>query len=121
MTLAKVPLVLPTEQFGLRQLLNEAARTASVKLRPRDEVDSLALLVALLEREPVCTVLPPSALGSELVLGELLAHPIIEPTISRPLHITYGADRSLTLPERDLVALLREALNGNEKSRLNSQ
>jgi len=113
--------VLPTEQFGLRQLLNEATRTASVKLRPRDEVDSLALLVALLEREPVCTVLPPSALGSELVQGELLAHPIIEPTISRPLYITYGADRSLTLPERDLVALLREALNGNEKSRLNSQ
>ncbi len=113
--------MLPTEQFGLRQLLNEAARTASVKLRPRDEVDSLALLVALLEREPVCTVLPPSALGSELVQGELLAHPIIEPTISRPPYITYGADRSLTLPERDLVALLREALNGNEKSRLNSQ
>jgi hypothetical protein len=67
-TLAKLPLRLLTEQSGPRQLLNEAARTASVKLRPRD-VDSHALLVALLEREPVCKVQPPSALVASLFRG----------------------------------------------------
>jgi LysR family transcriptional regulator, nitrogen assimilation regulatory protein len=46
----------------------------------------------------------------ELAAGELVAHPIIEPAISRRLFMIYSADRSLTEAERDLVHLLRARL-----------
>jgi hypothetical protein len=46
----------------------------------------------------------------ELVAGELVAHPIIEPTIARRLYMIYSADRSLIQPERELVQMLRAHL-----------
>lgn len=110
--LAHLPLALPTSLFGLRQLLDSAARTAGVEIRPRHEIDALTMLIALLLREPIATVLPASAVRSEILSGELSAHPIIEPTINRRLFVIYSGDRSLTPAERDLVKLLRAQLSG---------
>jgi DNA-binding transcriptional LysR family regulator len=108
--LAELPLVLPTAHFGLRQLLDTAAQERGISIRPRLEIDALAMMAAVLAREPVCAVLPASAVRRELAAGELVAHPIIEPAISRRLFMIYAADRSLIEPERELVALLRGRL-----------
>jgi len=105
--LAAIPLALPTSLFGLRQLLDAAARGAGIDLRPRHEIDALTMLIALLSRERVATVLPASAVRPEILSRELSAHPIIEPTIQRRLFVIYSGDRSLTPAERDLVRLLR--------------
>ena len=108
--LADVSLALPTTLFGIRQLIDVTARNARIELKPRHEIDALAMLIAMLTREPIATVLPASAVRLELDSGELAAHPIIEPTIMRRLFVIYSGDRSLTPAERDLVKLLRSKL-----------
>jgi LysR family nitrogen assimilation transcriptional regulator len=108
--LAQLPLALPTTRFGLRQLLDAAAQDRGISIRPRIEIDALAMMAAVLQRQPMCTILPPSAVRRELATGELVAHPITEPTIERRLYMIYSADRSLTEPERELVQMLRARL-----------
>jgi DNA-binding transcriptional LysR family regulator len=108
--LARLPLALPTHRFGLRQLLETAAEQRNMKIQPAIEIDALTMIVAVLARTPLCTVLPPSAVGREITGGELTAHPIIEPTIARRLFVIYSGERSLSGPERDLVKTLRAQL-----------
>ncbi|HEX7781715.1 MAG TPA: LysR family transcriptional regulator [Sphingobium sp.] len=113
--LAKIPLALPTTLFGLRQLLDAAARKVGVEIRPKHEIDALTMLIALLAREPIATVLPASAVRPEILSRELSAHLITEPTIHRRLFVIYSADRSLTPAERDLVKLLRSTLANRDE------
>lgn len=108
--LARLPLALPTSLFGLRQLLDNAARAQGVDLRPLHEIDALTMLIAMLAREAVATVLPASAVRQQIIAGELVAHPIVDPVIQRRLFVIYSADRSLAPAERELVRLLRESL-----------
>lgn len=112
--LALLPLALPTQRSGLRQVLQKAARDHGITIHPRMEIDSLPMMIAMLARHPLCTVLPPSAIRRELASGELVAHPIIEPSIARRLFMIYSGDRSLTEPERNLVQILRERLQCEE-------
>jgi LysR family transcriptional regulator, nitrogen assimilation regulatory protein len=112
--LAELPLALPTTRFGLRQLLDTAAQDHGINIKPRMEIDALAMMAAVLARQPVCTILPPSAVPRELASGELVAHPIIEPAIARRLFMIYSGDRSLTEPERELVHTLRARLSRAE-------
>jgi LysR family nitrogen assimilation transcriptional regulator len=112
--LALLPLALPTLRSGLRQVLQNAARDHAINIRPRMEIDSLSMMIAMLGRHPLCTVLPPSAIRRELASGELVAHPIVEPSIARRLFMIYSGDRSLTEPERNLVQILRERLQCEE-------
>jgi DNA-binding transcriptional LysR family regulator len=104
-------LVLPTGRSGLRQLLDAAAEARNLKIRPVLEIDALPMAVALLARMPVCTVLPPSAIANEVASGDLVVHPIVEPSVSRRLFIIYSADRALSPAERDLVNALRRSLS----------
>jgi DNA-binding transcriptional LysR family regulator len=108
--LAKLRLALPTSQFGLRQLLDSASRSQRVELRPVMEIDALAMLIAILRHQPIGTILPPSAIRRELQSGELAAHPIVSPSVARRLFVIYSGDRTLTEPEREFVALLKDGL-----------
>jgi DNA-binding transcriptional LysR family regulator len=65
------------------------------------------MLITLLQREEICTVLPPSAVHRELSAGELCAHTIIDPEVERRMFAIYSGERSLTAPERQFVSLLR--------------
>jgi DNA-binding transcriptional LysR family regulator len=109
--LARLQLALPTNRFGLRQLLDGAAEQHDVRLRPYMEIDALPMAVAILARLPVCTVLPASAVEREIAAGDLSAHPIIEPTISRRLFVIYSGERPLSESERGLVNSLRRKLS----------
>ncbi len=109
--LVRLPLVLPTGRFGLRQLVEAAAEERGLRIQPYMEIDALTMAAALLTRAPVCTVLPPSAVQRELDDGELTAHPIVDPVIARRLFVIYSGERSLSEPERDLVNTLRGRLS----------
>jgi LysR family transcriptional regulator, nitrogen assimilation regulatory protein len=109
--LAKVKLALPTNRFGLRQLLDNAAAERDLRIAPVMEVDALPMAVSLLARLPVCTVLPISAVAREIERGDLVAHPIIEPQIARRLYVIYSGERTLSEPERGLVNILRRKLS----------
>jgi LysR family transcriptional regulator, nitrogen assimilation regulatory protein len=108
--LVKTPLALPTTQFGLRQLLDAAAHSQRINLKPVMEIDALAMLIALLRHEPIATILPCSAVRRELDAGELCAHPIVNPSVARRLFVIYSGDRALTEPEREFIGLLRGRL-----------
>ena len=108
--LADLPLALPTARFGLRHLSNAAAQESGLTIKPRLEIDALAMMAAVLAREPLCTVLPPSAVRRELAAGDLAAHPIIEPEVARRLFMIFSGYCSLTEAERDLVQTLRARL-----------
>lgn len=109
--LVQQKLVLPTTRYGLRQLLDTAATERGLKIQPHMEIDTLSMAVAILARLPVCTVLPSSAVEREIANGDLVAHPIIEPVISRRLYVIYSGERTLTQSERDLVNTLRKKLS----------
>ena len=108
--LAKLPLALPTPLSGLRQLLEDAAQANHVRLRPAMQVDALPMLITLLQREPICTVLPPSAVRRELDARELCAHQIVNPGVERRMFVIHSGDRALTKAERELTAELRARL-----------
>jgi DNA-binding transcriptional LysR family regulator len=109
--LAQLKLALPTNRFGLRQLLESAAAERDLRIAPVMEVDALPMAVSLLARLPVCTVLPVSAVAREIERGDLLAHPIIEPQIARRLYVIYSGERTLSEAERGLVNILRRRLS----------
>lgn len=108
--LVGLPLAMPTPLFGLRQLVDATARSVGIQLRPRHEIDALTMLIAMLTREAIATILPASAVRPELESGELVAHLIVDPSITRRLFVIYSGDRSLTPAERELVKLLRAGL-----------
>ncbi len=114
--LARLKLALPTNRFGLRQLLDAAAEQHNIRLRPDVEIDALPMAVAILARLPVCTVLPASAVEREIAGGDLIAHPIIEPMISRRLFVIYSGERTLSESERGLVNSLRRKLSEPRKA-----
>jgi LysR family transcriptional regulator, nitrogen assimilation regulatory protein len=109
--LAKLKLALPTYRFGLRQLLENAAFERGFRIQPAMEIDALPMAVALLARLPVCTVLPASAVAQEIERGDLVARPIIDPTIARRLYVIYSGERALSDAERSLVNILRRKLS----------
>jgi DNA-binding transcriptional LysR family regulator len=109
--LVRLKLVLPTNRFGLRQLLETAAEERGLKIQPYLEIDALPMAVGILARLPVCTVLPSSAVALEIASGDLVAHPISDPAISRRLFAIYSGERTLSEPERGLVNSLRRKLS----------
>jgi DNA-binding transcriptional LysR family regulator len=109
--LAQLKLALPTNRSGLRQLLENAAAEHNIRIQPVMEIDALPMAVSLLTRLPVCTVLPVSAVAPEIASGDLVAHPIIEPTVARRLYVIYSGERTLSEPERGLVNILRRKLS----------
>jgi DNA-binding transcriptional LysR family regulator len=109
--LTGLKLALPTNRFGLRQLIEAAAEERGLRIVPDLEIDALPMAVGLLARRPVCTVLPPSAVAPEIAAGDLTAHPIIDPVISRRLFVIYSGERTLNEPERGLVNALRRKLS----------
>ena len=111
--LARQKLILPTSRSGLRQLLDGAAEARNLKIRPVLEIDALPMAVAMLAQMQVCTVLPPSAIADEVTAGDLIVHPIVEPSISRRLFLIYSAERALNPAERDFVNALRRYLSAS--------
>ena len=109
--LAQLKLALPTNRFGLRQLLENAATERDLRIQPAMEIDALPMAVSLLARLPVCTVLPVSAVAQEIERGDLVAHPISDPVIARRLYVIYSGERTLSEAERGLVNILRRKLS----------
>jgi DNA-binding transcriptional LysR family regulator len=92
-------------------LLDTAAEERDLKIQPDVEIDSLPMAVAILAHLSVCTVLPPSAVEREIASGDLVAHAIIDPVISRRLFVIYSGERALNEPERGLINSLRRGLS----------
>jgi len=107
---ADLRLALPSEIFGLRQLLNRAADNIGVRLVPDIEVNSLTMLLALVQRMPLATIMPQISVQSNVAAGTLQFNKISDPEIRRRLSVIFSTARSLTAIERDLIGILRRHL-----------
>lgn len=82
---ARLPLVLPTRQHGLRVALEGFADAAGVALDCRLEVDSLSAIAQIVERGGYATLLPRTALRGWLASGSLREHRVTRPVLRRTL------------------------------------
>lgn len=105
-----MPLVLPSDIFGLRQLLDRAAESTGLSITPQMEVNSLPMVLALVRRMQLVTVMPEASVRPFVSEGIFQFNPIVDPVIYRRLSIVFSTDRSLTEIERALVGTLRRHL-----------
>lgn len=105
---ARLPLVLPSPQHGLRQRLDRIAREQGVELEVQVEMDALPQIKALVARAGDYTILPHGAVSEEVRRGELAIVPIGPPPIRRPVYLVRNPARLLTRASLEVERLLVE-------------
>lgn len=118
--LCELPLVLPANPHGSREIIEQYMRNAGVEARPRLEIDSLVLSKAAMKLNRFCTVLPASTCSDELARGELTAVRF-SPPISRTLHIASLRSKPLSVAARTLSRLLAEEVRAQAPSQAESE
>lgn len=83
--LARLKLVLPTRQHGLRGIIESFAQAEDVNLTPSVEIDSIGAIVKLVQESDFCTLLPSIAVRKQLELGLLSAHAVTSPQLKRQI------------------------------------
>lgn len=87
----KEPLILPSRPHGLRQWVENAARSIGGELAVSFEIDSVATIRELAESGIGRTVLPFGAVQGSVEAGVVFAARITRPRISRTLHLGYAS------------------------------
>lgn len=108
--LQRLPLILPTSVFGIRQEIDATAGKVGVRIKPQLEINSLPMTIMLVRENPLVTILPPTTVSAHVARGDLICHRIIEPAVSRKLYAIYSDSRPLNTPERNFIRLLREGM-----------
>lgn len=93
---AKLPLILPCADTGLRFLLEREAHARGLSLSVMLEVDSCVTIKQLVEQGVGYSILPLNSIAPEVQCGRLSAWPVVEPRIKRSLHLFHPVDRPLT-------------------------
>lgn len=101
---ARMPLILPGEGHGLRDLLKRHSRAIGSDLNTVMDLDSYNNIKLLVAEGLGFSVLPQNAIASEVSDGQLEARDIVEPQIRRKVHLAHAADR----PMPNAVKVVRE-------------
>ena len=107
--LAGRPLILPSPGHGLRDLLDEHAAAAGVRLSPAVEIDAYGASKTLVEHGLGLSVLPLHAVQRDVAEGRLRAFPF-DPPLRRTIHLVLPTDRPLSQAARVVEALCRTTL-----------
>jgi LysR family nitrogen assimilation transcriptional regulator len=105
-------LVLPSRKHTLRELVVEAAAKAGFQARIALEIDSLHAMLEAARQGLGLTVAPLAAVSGDLAAGHLAAWPIIDPPLTRVLHVGTAAQRSQAMAGGKLAALVRQQILG---------
>lgn len=108
--LCRQKLVLPSHNHGLRALIEKAATRKNLSLHVSVEADSFRVLTSFVEEGLGFTVLPPSAIRSEIAQGRLEAAPIVRPTLSRELILAAPADHPPSIATTTIAKLIRQEI-----------
>jgi LysR family nitrogen assimilation transcriptional regulator len=115
--LAAIEMVLPSKSHGLRMLIDRVCRTSNHRLNVVVEMDSLPQIKSLVARGSGFTILAPAATHDFVQRGELIASPIVEPTITRPVYLVRNPDRPRTRAswevEKTTVKVVQELVRRN--------
>lgn len=104
--LADMPMILPSPQHGLRQLINRNAQKHNVDLRVAVEVASLVTIVDLIEMRAGLTILPLAALDRE-VLRRLRVVRLVEPRFLRTIVLASSTNKPVSQASRALIDIIR--------------
>ena len=105
-----LPLALPGPLVGLRQTIDKAALAMAQQVSPAIEVNSPALILALVRQMPIASIVPASAVSQAVADGAVQFNPITAPRLTRHLSILCSGNRCLTRIEHQLIDLLRTQL-----------
>jgi DNA-binding transcriptional LysR family regulator len=94
--LAHEKLVLPSPLHGLRRIVDQCALRAGIHLTPSVEADSFGAMIELVRGGFGSTVLPLAPIYERISSGELRAAPLVNPTPTRRVVMTYPADRPIS-------------------------
>jgi DNA-binding transcriptional LysR family regulator len=103
---ARLKLVLPTRQHGLRVALEGFADAAGLQLECALEIDSLPAIAQVVEQGELATLLPRTALRSRLAEGRLRAHRVVRPTLARQLVAVSHPRHPVPPPAASLLEVL---------------
>ena len=94
--LADKPLILPSGDHSLRQIIERSADACGIKLDVRIEADSYSTLKQLVLNGLGWTILPVVPFRADIDSGRLSSAPIIDPVPRRLLELSVSADRPLS-------------------------
>jgi len=83
--LAKLKLVLPTRQHGLRGIIESFSHAEDVALAPSVEIDSISAILKLVHESDFCTVLPQVAVRRQLEHAALRSSMVTAPRLARQI------------------------------------
>jgi DNA-binding transcriptional LysR family regulator len=115
--LARLKLVLPTRQHGLRGIIESFSQAEDVNLAPGVEIDSIGAIVKLVQRSDFCTLLPRIAVRKELEQGLLRAHAVNSPRLTRQIVCVTDARRPPSPAAAAFLAVLAQHVRGLEAAR----
>ena len=115
--LSDLPMLLPSREFGIRRLLDEAAEKTGVRLRVQAEVNSLMMAMAMIGDGDCATVMPYATVRKAVSDGELQFHKLVGPEVWRKLCVIFPAERPLAEIERSFVRTFRRQLTLNTGDR----
>lgn len=105
-SLAGKPLLLPSSNHGLRQIVEQCAQDCGISLDVRVEVDSYSTLLHLVMNGYGWTILPLAPVLSHIASSQLSGAPLVDPVPRRLLQLSLPADR----PASRLVSFVRQAM-----------
>lgn len=108
--LAGVELILPSQNHGLRVMIDRHARARGVALDVVVEMDALSQIKTLVERGSGHTILAPAAAIDRVERGELIMAPIVEPELVRPVHLVRNPAKPVTQASRAVERVCRQVI-----------
>jgi len=109
---AELPLILPSVNHGLRELLEGVAGKSRLPLNTVIDVDSYGNIKELVEEGMGYSILPFNAIAREVQDGRLRHWPIRKPELQRDVYLVHASDRPMPNAVTVIEALCRETLLG---------
>ncbi|MBO4119532.1 LysR family transcriptional regulator [Cupriavidus gilardii] len=106
-SLAEIPLVLPSGAQGLREVLEQHASGAGIRLQVVADLDSLPILLQTAREGLACTILPASSLSREPNVDALPTR-LILPELDRTLSLCWPRALPRTAAAEAVAEALRE-------------
>lgn len=107
---AALPLILPSANHGLRQLLEREASANKLELNAIIDVDSYGSIKELVERGIGYSILPFNAVAREVRESRLGSWQISKPALMRRVHLVHPVVRPMTNAVSAIEALCRDTL-----------
>jgi LysR family nitrogen assimilation transcriptional regulator len=114
--LADHPLIMPGLPHTMRRLLEDVAATAGVTLTVAFEMQSVSTVKELVEQGVGATVLPLGAVRREVNQGLLQAQRIVDPAVTRMVHLLHSSRRPLSRAEEEIMRIILDVAREVEGS-----